>query len=49
MMGEPSLLVNYRPIYLLPTLSKMFERIIHNQKCQHFNNNTLLAEQQYEI
>ena len=45
--GEPSLLVNYRPISLLPTISKTFERIIHNQMYDYFNDNNLLAEQQY--
>ena len=34
-------------ISLLPTISKIFERIIHNQMYDHFNNNNLLAEQQY--
>ena len=45
--GESSLLINYRPISLLPTISKIFERIIHNQMYDHLNNNNLLAEQQY--
>ena len=45
--GESSLLINYRPISLLPTISKIFERIIHNQMYDHFNDNNLLAEQQY--
>ena len=44
---ESSLLINYRPISLLPTISKIFERIIHNQMYDHLNNNNLLAEQQY--
>ena len=45
--GEPSLLVNYRPISLLPTISKIFERVIQNQMYDYFNDNNLLAEQQY--
>ena len=40
-------LSNYRPISLLPTISKIFERIIYNQLYQYFNDNGLLAEQQY--
>ena len=45
--GDSSLLSNYRPILLLPTISKIFERIIYNQLYQYFNDNELLAEQQY--
>ena len=44
---ESSLLINYRLISLLPTISKIFERIVHNQIYDHFNDNNLLAEQQY--
>ena len=29
--GDSSLLVTYRPISLLPTISKVFERVIHDQ------------------
>ena len=45
--GDSSLLINYQPISLLPTISKFFERFIHNQMNEHFNNNNLLAAQQY--
>ena len=45
--GESSLLINYRPISLLPTISKTLERIIYHQMYDHFNDNNLLAEQQY--
>ena len=45
--GDSALLSNYRPISLLPTISKIFERIIYNQLYQYFNDNGLLAEQQY--
>ena len=43
--GDSSLLVNYRPISLLPTISKVFERVIHDQMYEYFNNFNLLAEQ----
>ena len=31
----------------MPTISKMFERIIYNQLSNYFNGSNLLAEQQY--
>ena len=40
---------NYRPISLLPTISKVYERVIYNQLYDYFNNNNLLAEQQYGV
>ena len=45
--GDSSLLVNYRPISLLPTISKVFERVIHDQMYEYFNQFNFLAEQQY--
>ena len=45
--GDSSLSVNYRPISLLPTISKIFVRVIHDQIYEYFNNFNLLAEQQY--
>ena len=45
--GAPSLLTNYRPISLLPTISKIFERIIHDQMYEYLNDNNLLAELQF--
>ena len=34
--GDPILLTNYRPISLLPTLSKIFERVIFTQLYSFF-------------
>ena len=45
--GDSSLLVNNRTISLLPTISKVFERVIHDQMYEYFNQFNLLAEQQY--
>ena len=45
--GDCSLMSNYRPISLLPTISKIFERVIHDQMYEYFNNFNLLAVQQY--
>ena len=45
--GDVSLLSNYRPISLLPTLSKIFERVIYNQLYNYFVDNSLLTEHQF--
>ena len=45
--GDVSLLSNYRPISLLLTISKIFERILCNQLYEYFNSNNLLTKQQY--
>ena len=45
--GDSSPLVNYGLISLLPTILKVFERVIHDQMYEYFNNFNLLAEQQY--
>ena len=45
--GDSSLLINYGPISLLPTISKNFERVIHDQMYECINKFNLLAEQQY--
>ena len=45
--GNANLLNNYRPISLLPTISKIFERVIYNQLYNYFIDNQLLSEQQY--
>ena len=41
---DVSLLSNYRSISLLPTLSKLFERVIYNQLYNYFVDNRLLTE-----
>ena len=35
------------PISLLPTISKVFERVIYSQLYTYFSENNLLSEQQY--
>ena len=45
--GVTSLLVNYRPISLLPIISKIFEKVIHDKLYEYFDKYNLLAEQQY--
>ena len=38
---------NYRPISLLPAISKVFEKIIHSQLLEYFLSNKLLYDHQY--
>ena len=45
--GDKTSLNNYRPISILPTISKLFERAIYIQMYNYFNSNNLLCEQQY--
>ena len=45
--GDTALLNNYRPISLLPTISKVFERVVYSQLYAYFNDNNLMSEQQY--
>jgi len=45
--GDKSCINNYRPISLLPTFSKVFERILYTQLYTYLNENNLICEQQY--
>ncbi|MGB1899487.1 MAG: reverse transcriptase family protein, partial [Candidatus Kariarchaeum pelagius] len=45
--GDKSIISNYRPISLLPSISKVFERIIYNQLYEYFTNNDLFYKNQY--
>ena len=45
--GDKSLFSNYRPISLLPSLSKIFERVIFYQLLGYFTNNNLLCLDQF--
>ena len=38
---------NYRPISVLPVISKIFESVIHDQLNEYFINNKLFCAQQY--
>ena len=38
---------NYRPISILPALSKVFERCAHKQLMDHLENNHLLSDRQF--
>ena len=47
--GDSCCFNNYRPISLLPTISKIFERVMFSQLYSYFNINNLLSEQQYSF
>lgn len=44
---DHKLFANYRPISLLPSLSKIFERVLYNQLFEHFSTNNLFFSSQY--
>ena len=45
--GDKSSPLNYRPISLLSTFSKIFEKVIYKRLFDHLNNNAILNEHQY--
>ena len=44
--GDKSEKSNYRPISVLPVISRLFERLVYDQLYQHLNSNNLLAKEQ---
>ena len=40
---------NYRPISVLPVISKVFENVIFDQLSEHFVTNNLFSSQQYGL
>eukprot|EP00732_Lithocolla_globosa_P001166 Lithocolla_globosa_v1_NODE_538_length_3793_cov_198.788235.p1 type:complete len:860 gc:universal NODE_538_length_3793_cov_198.788235:2774-195(-) len=45
--GDPFMIPNYRPVSILITLSKIFERLIHEQLTDFFHSNNLFSKSQY--
>ena len=45
--GDPQLFENYRPISLLPTISKVLEKIIHKQLSSYFDEYGIFFPNQY--
>ena len=44
---NPNKINNYRPISLLPSLSKVFEKVVYKQICSYFDQNHLFNPNQY--
>ena len=44
---DPDKITNYRPISILPTLSKIFERAATDQLVEHLEKNNLLSRHQH--
>ena len=44
---DKKLINNYRPISVLPVISKVFETVIFDQLTEYFTNNNLFSSQQY--
>ena len=45
--GDKQLFENYRPISLIPALSKVFEKVVYNQLSEYLDKKKLLYESQY--
>ena len=45
--GDKEDLNNYRPISVLPTIARIFERLLYNQLYDYFTANKLLRDEQY--
>ena len=45
--GDKDNLDNYRPISVLPTVARVFEKLIHEQMIKYFESNDLLSKKQW--
>ena len=45
--GDKFEISNYRPISLLPTFAKIFEKAMYSRLSQHLQTNNILAQEQY--
>ena len=45
--NDPYIMDNYRPISLLTTISKLFEKVAFNQLFEYFHKNNLFYDSQY--
>ena len=47
--SDPHEFSNYRPISLLPALSKIFEKVVHKQLYEYVDANNLLNTSKYGL
>ena len=47
--GDRDDLNNYRPISVLPTIARVFERLLYNQMYTYLTDNKLFGQQQFEF
>ena len=47
--GDKDLLNNYRPISMLPSISKIFETVIYNQLYEYFQEHRVITNSQYRF
>ena len=47
--GDRTNATNYRPISILPTLSKIIERVVHSQLYEYLSSNNLLSNNQFDF
>ena len=45
--GDPKAFNNYRPISILPCLSKIYEKVVYNRLIDFINKNKILSKCQY--
>jgi hypothetical protein len=45
--GDKNKVVNYRPISILTSINKIFEKVIYSRLIKHFNENSILSKHQY--
>jgi hypothetical protein len=45
--GDRKMVTNYRPISILTSISKIFEKVIYNRLSKHLNDNLILSSKQF--